>query len=136
GEMAEAFEPGDHATTMGGGPVICAAALAVLQVIEEDELVANAVRVGRYLHDGLVALSSGHDLAAEVRGRGLLLALQLTGEAAGRVTELAQESGLLVNDVNPSTLRLTPALIVNEADCDRALEILDRALAAAGKEQG
>jgi acetylornithine/N-succinyldiaminopimelate aminotransferase len=135
GEMAEAFEPGDHATTMGGGPVVCAAALAVLQVIEEDDLVANAARVGRYLHDGLVKLASGHDLAAEVRGRGLLLALQLTAEAAGRVTELSQESGLLVNDVNPSTLRLTPALIVNEADCDRALEILDRALAAADKEQ-
>lgn len=130
GEPAEAFEPGDHATTMGGGPVVCAAALAVLDVIEEEDLVARARVTGEHLRRGLLSLVERHPLAAEVRGRGLLLALQLSADAAREVTTGALSRGLLVNDVTPSAVRLCPPLVVGEGECDEAVEALDGVLAS------
>lgn len=133
GEPAEAFEPGDHATTMGGGPVVCAAALAVLDVIEEEDLVARARVTGEHLRRGLLSLVERHPLAAEVRGRGLLLALQLSADAAREVTTGALSRGLLVNDVTPSAVRLCPPLVVGERECDEAVEVLDGVLASMGE---
>lgn len=133
GEPAEAFEPGDHATTMGGGPVVCAAALAVLDVIEEEDLVARARVTGEHLRRGLLSLVERHPLAAEVRGRGLLLALQLSADAARDVTTGALSRGLLVNDVTPSAVRLCPPLVVGEGECDEAVEALDGVLASMGE---
>lgn len=133
GEPAEAFEPGDHATTMGGGPVVCAAALAVLDVIEEEDLVARARVTGEHLRRGLLSLVERHPLAAEVRGRGLLLALQLSADAAREVTTGALSRGLLVNDVTPSAVRLCPPLVVGEGECDEAVEVLDGVLASMGE---
>jgi acetylornithine aminotransferase len=138
GELGETFGPGDHATTLGGGPVVCAAGLAVLDVIEQEGLVEQAARVGAYLADGLEGLVERHDAAAAVRGRGLLLALQLSGDLARDVAGAALERGLLVNDVSPSAVRLCPPLVVSEADCDEAIGVLDAVLAglpAAGPER-
>jgi acetylornithine aminotransferase len=129
GELAEAFGPGDHATTLGGGPVVCAAGLAVLDVIEQEDLVEQAARVGAHLARGLVDLTERHEAAAGVRGRGLLLALQLSGDHARDVVGAALKRGLLVNDVSSSAVRLCPPLIVGEADCDQAVQILDDVLA-------
>ncbi|MGH9194270.1 MAG: aminotransferase class III-fold pyridoxal phosphate-dependent enzyme, partial [Acidimicrobiia bacterium] len=128
GDLAEAFEPGDHATTFGGGAVVCAAALAVLDIIEKEDLVGNARQLGTYLYEKLEDLTSRHEVATSVRGKGLLLALQLSADVARKVAEIALSKGLLVNDVGPSTVRLTPPLIVDRAQCDEALSILDEAL--------
>ncbi|MGH2721216.1 MAG: aminotransferase class III-fold pyridoxal phosphate-dependent enzyme, partial [Actinomycetota bacterium] len=130
GELAEAFSPGDHATTLGGGPVVCAAALAVLDTIEQEGLVERAARVGAHLARGLQGLAERHDAAVGVRGRGLLLGLQLAGDVARDVVAGALERGLVVNDVGPSTVRLCPPLIVGEAACDEAVAVLDDVLAA------
>jgi acetylornithine/N-succinyldiaminopimelate aminotransferase len=129
GEFAETFSPGDHATTLGGGPVVCAAALAVLDTIEREGLVEHAARVGAHLQRGLGGLVERHEAAAGVRGRGLLVALQLAGDVARDVAASALQLGLVVNDVGPSTIRLCPPLIATEADCDEAVAILGEVLA-------
>ena len=125
GDLAEAFRPGDHATTLGGGPVVCAAGLAVLDTIDREGLVERAARVGAHLARGLGGLVERHEAAVGVRGRGLLVALQLSGDHAREVVAGALERGLLVNDVSSSAVRLCPPLIVSEADCDEAVGILD-----------
>lgn len=129
GDLAEAFAPGDHATTVGGGPVVCAAALTVLQVIERDRLVERARRVGHHLRHALGRLVERHALAESVRGAGLLVALQLGQDRAREVALQALAEGLLVNDVGPSVVRFCPPLIVGEPQCDEAVEILDKVLA-------
>src|SRR3989441_4304698 len=128
-EAAEAFSPGDHGSTFGGNPLACAAALAVLTTIESDGLVQRAANVGAYLLERLRALARRHAVIVDVRGLGLMLAVELSVEAA-RVVDACRERGLLVNAVKPNTLRLVPPLIITPADVDEAVEILDVALAA------
>lgn len=132
GELATAFAAGDHATTMGGGPVVAAAALAVLETIEKEHLVDNARRVGDYLKAKLSELISRHDLVTAVRGKGLLLAVQLSRDVAREVVLDSLTKGLLVNDVTPSAIRLSPPLTLSEADCDQAIEILDHVMTGVG----
>jgi acetylornithine/N-succinyldiaminopimelate aminotransferase len=132
GELAEAFAPGDHANTVGGGPVVCAAALAVLSVLERDGLVARARRVGEHLRRSLGRLVERHELATGVRGVGLLVALQLQAPRAREAATAALAAGLLVNDVAPDVLRFCPPLTVGEAECDEAVDILDKVLAQLG----
>jgi acetylornithine/N-succinyldiaminopimelate aminotransferase len=128
GEWAEAFSAGDHATTMGGGPVVCAAAIAVLDTIEKDGLIESSRRVGEYLKARLQELAARHRAVTEVRGRGLLLALQFDTDCASDVVMACLEKGLLVNNVSPSAVRLCPPLILTTSDCDEAAGILDGAL--------
>jgi acetylornithine/N-succinyldiaminopimelate aminotransferase len=118
--IAGAFEPGDHATTFGGGPVQAAAALTVLDVIETEGLVERARVAGGRLRAGLRQVFEDH----EVRGRGLMIAVDLGREVAHQVAERALQRGLLVNDVNPSVLRLTPPLVISDAQIDEAIAIL------------
>lgn len=128
GELATAFRPGDHATTVGGGPLACAAALSVLEVIERDGLVSRARRVGQRLRERLERLVERCEQPIEVRGRGLLLALQLRSDVARDVAMAALAEGLLINDVGPSVLRFCPPLIIGEAECDEAVDILEKVL--------
>jgi acetylornithine/N-succinyldiaminopimelate aminotransferase len=122
-EVAAAFEPGDHASTFGGGPVQCAAALATLDVIEKEGLVARAAAIGERLSAGLAS-------RVKVRGRGALLALELDSPAAGQVAGAAFERGVLVNEVMPSVIRLSPPLVIADDEIDRALEVLNEVLDA------
>jgi len=127
-EQASVFTPGDHGSTFTGSPLMCAGALAVVNTILEQDLVGNARRVGAYLFQALERLKQRHRLVAGARGRGLLLALQLTEDRARAVEDLALAKGLLVNAVSASAVRLVPPLIVTEKQCDRAVEILDECL--------
>lgn len=129
GHAADAFQPGDHGSTFGGNPLACAAALAVLTTIEEQRLVQHAAQVGAYLLMQLRRLAQQHPVIKEVRGVGLMVAVELNSEAAP-VVDACRERGLLVNAVNPNTLRLVPPLIITRADVDEALGILDDALRA------
>ena len=119
-DVAAAFSPGDHATTFGGGPVQCAAAIATIEVIEDEGLLARATARGQMLRDGLNRVFG----EPSVRGLGLMLAVQLESEHARAVCAGALDRGLLVNDVTPSTLRFTPPLVITEAAIVDALEIL------------
>jgi acetylornithine/N-succinyldiaminopimelate aminotransferase len=127
-EVADAFNPGDHATTFGGGPVPCRAALAVLDVIENEGLVHNSARMGEYLVAELTKATQDNPSVNEVRGLGLLVGVQLATDASKEIVSEALERGLVVNNVTPSVIRLSPPLAVTQAECDRAVEILDAVL--------
>ena len=114
GAAASLLQPGNHGTTFGGNPVACAAALAVLDVIERDDLLSAAVERGAHLTR---ALLSEQEVTA-VDGRGLLLGVQLDGETAAAVVARAQARGFLLNNTGPARLRFAPPLTITEADID------------------
>lgn len=126
GAAGELFAPGDHGSTFGANPVSCAAALAVLTTIEREGLLDQVKRVGEYLAHGLAAMDS--PLVTGVRGTGLWRGLGIADDKAGAVEAAARGQGLLVNTVRPDTLRLSPPLILTEADVDAALPRLAAAL--------
>jgi acetylornithine/N-succinyldiaminopimelate aminotransferase len=133
-EVAEAMQPGDHGSTFGGGPVACAAAMATLDVIEPLLGPGGHVEeMGARLASGLRALLPAiADEAAEVRGRGLWLALDLGGGDAKAVAAAALDRGLVVNPVTGSALRIAPPLTVTADEVDEAVARLAAALADAG----
>jgi acetylornithine/N-succinyldiaminopimelate aminotransferase len=138
GRYGSALSKGDHGSTFGGNPVACAAALAVIDTIEKDGLLANATKVGAHLAAGIEAI--GHPMVTSVRGTGLWLAFTLPGKAATAVAATAQRAGFLVNAVQPDAVRLAPPLILTAAEADTftgALPgILDAAsVVLAGQEQ-
>ncbi|MFD8151485.1 acetylornithine transaminase [Streptomyces sp. NPDC059720] len=116
GPAATLLTPGTHGSTFGGNPVVCAAALAVLDTIEQAGLLEAVTRAGARLRQGLGV--PAHPLVREVRGAGLLLGVVLEGEVAGRVQRAAQDRGLLVNAVAPDVIRLAPPLTVTDAELD------------------
>ncbi len=130
GEAAEAFEPGDHATTFGGNPVACAAARAVIDTIRDERVLASAGARSRRLITGLEALVDESHLAAGVRGRGLLLGLELDRPVAAEVEEACRERFLLVNAVADDVVRLAPPLTVDRSEVELALTTLADALEA------
>ena len=120
-EVASSFEPGDHASTFGGGPVQSAAALATLDVIESDGLVYRALVTGRRLMSDLASLWPG----AEVRGRGLLVAVEFSSDVATQIVERALGAGLVLNATAPNTLRFAPPLVITNEQLDHALSTLE-----------
>ena len=134
GQAAAALLPGDHGTTFGGGPVVCAAALAVLDTLTGDDLVAHAAAMGKELEARLDALIERHPLAVARRGRGLLQGLVLARPLAAEVTGAALADGLVVNNVLPDTVRLAPPLIVRTEHLDQMAAKLERALDIAARD--
>ena len=124
--VAEAFEPGDHATTFGGGPVQSAAALAVLDVIEREGLVERAETAGAMLMEGLAKIVPE---GAVVRGRGLMIGIALPGPEASDLTEKALRRGLLINNATPDVIRLVPPLVISDAEIETALWGLEEVFA-------
>jgi acetylornithine/succinyldiaminopimelate/putrescine aminotransferase len=126
---ADVLEPGDHGSTFAGGPVACAAALAVLDVVEDRDLLARVRALGERLLDELARLPG----VSAVRGRGLMLACDL---AAGGAPELVRRAllaqRLVLNATGPATFRLLPPLTITGDDADEALARLRTALASAG----
>jgi predicted acetylornithine/succinylornithine family transaminase len=125
--LADVFQPGHHATTFGGTPLACAAALAVIGVIEEEELLANAMMMGAYFVEGLCAIAAGHkQWIAGVRGLGLLLGLVLDVPALPLQKKL-QEKGMLALATAGNVLRLLPPLNVSQTEIDQALKLIGEA---------
>src|SRR3954453_17457489 len=121
---AVVLEVGDHGSTFAGGPLIAAASLAAFGVIDDPDLLRNVRDLGARFSEGLEAI----DTVGEVRGRGLMIAAQLAGGGALDPPMVALDRGLLVNPIAHETLRFLPPLVIDEADVDRALEILRDAL--------
>jgi acetylornithine aminotransferase len=122
GPAGSGFSQGDHGSTFGGNPIACAAALAVLDVIERDGLLAHVTEVGEHLAAGLGAIS--HPLVAGVRGAGLWRAVVLTAPLAPGVEAAARRAGFLVNAVQPDAIRLAPPLILTAAEADEFIAAL------------
>ncbi len=124
------FTPGDHASTFGGNPLACAAGLAVQEEIERLNLVDHVAAVGRYFVERLEDLRARQPLIKEVRGRGLLIGVELTEEVARDVLDDLRDRGLIANALTPRTLRFIPPLIVSQEEIDEAIDILDASLTA------
>ena len=119
---ADVFEPGDHGSTFGGNPLACAAALAVLRVIERDGLVGHAAEMGEYLNAALLHLG-----AKDVRGQGLMRAVQFEEPKAKPFQQACLDSGVIVNAVDEHTVRFVPPLIITAAEIDRAQAAMEAA---------
>lgn len=139
-EIADSVK-GLSISTFGGNPVTCAAALATLEVIESEDLVANAADRGRQLQEGLEALREKYPIMGEVRGMGLMQAIEMVGpdkapspEAVGRLFELTKRNGLLIGKggLMGNVVRITPALNVTGDQVGEALARLDRSMAQMG----
>jgi acetylornithine aminotransferase/acetylornithine/N-succinyldiaminopimelate aminotransferase len=128
-EKASVFAPGEHGSTFGGNPLACAAGYATLKFILEHDIVGNCCRVGDHLKTGLERLKEKFEIIVEVRGHGLLVAVELSSDIAEGVVKTCLEEGLLVNGVKPNALRFMPPLIIGERDVDEAIGILEKVLA-------
>jgi acetylornithine aminotransferase/acetylornithine/N-succinyldiaminopimelate aminotransferase len=126
-EIAASFTPGSHGTTFGGNPVACAAALAVLDALEKENVIANAASMGQYLIDQLRAVASSSDRIIDVRGLGMIIGIVVKGEAKPIVDACLAEK-LIVNGTAGNVVRLLPPLNLSREDADAALAILRRAL--------
>ncbi len=127
-EQVSVFAQGEHGSTFGGNPLVCAAAYATLKFIIDSGIPEKAKRTGRYLAEGLESLKRQFDFITEVRGRGLLLALEFDSDIAEAVTMSCLNKGLLVNRLKPNALRFMPPLIIVEKEVDEALGILKSVL--------
>ena len=125
-EKASVFIAGDHGSTFGGNPVTSAAAYATLKYIIDKDISGNVKKVGKYLMEALEGLKKKYSFITEVRGRGLLVAIEFDREIGQDVLMACLEKGLLVNKVKANALRLMPPLIIGNKDVDEAIGILDK----------
>jgi predicted acetylornithine/succinylornithine family transaminase len=127
-EIADTLQPGMHASTFGGGPLICKAALAVFKALQKEKLVNNAQKMGGYLFSRLRKFQEKYAIIKEVRGLGLMVGIELA--IAGKtIVEKCLEKGLLLNCTQEKVLRLMPALNITKKQIDEALKILAGVLA-------
>jgi alanine-glyoxylate transaminase/(R)-3-amino-2-methylpropionate-pyruvate transaminase len=140
-EIAATVSKRTHFNTFGGNPVVCAQGKAVLEVIEREKLQENSLKLGQRILDGLTRLKERHNIVGDVRGKGLMLGIELVKDRAtkepakaecAQVVETARDMGLLLGKGGlwGQTIRFAPPMCINEADADFVLEVLDRSLAA------
>jgi acetylornithine aminotransferase len=129
GKAASVFGPGNHGSTFGGNPLACAAANAVLQTIEDEHLCEHAARMGDLLVQQLRERLAGVPGVREVRGKGLMIGIELQAPGSGLV-EAALAEGLLINVTADNVIRLLPPLVISEAEVTQITDILVRLLAA------
>ena len=128
-EAAAGFGPGDHASTFGGNPLACAAALATVGTILEDSFLEQVNRAAAHFRSRLAELQDRFPVIREVRGLGLLVGVELSAPVGRAVLERCRERGLLVNGIGDHVLRFLPPLIVTETELDAAVDILTAAVA-------
>jgi len=127
-ESACAFDPGDHGSTFGGNPLTCAAAHASTKYLIDNNVSENAAKMGEYLREGLRKIQANHEFITDVRGMGLLWAVEFDSDITPEVIAACNESGLLMNPMRPNTIRLMPVLTITAAEIDEALERLEEGL--------
>jgi acetylornithine/N-succinyldiaminopimelate aminotransferase len=130
--VAQSFGPGTHAATFGGNPLVASVGVEVLKILQEEDLPAHAERMGHYFVGRLKDLQKKYGFIKEVRGKGLLIGVEL--EFPGKEIDLrCQEKGLLINSLGDKVLRIIPALNVKREEIDQAVTVLDEVLAGMGK---
>ena len=124
GEAATAFKPGDHGSTFGGGPAICAAGRATIAALLAEDLGANATETGAYLQSGLFALGETSAVISDVRGAGLMVGVSLSKPIAAEIGARALERGVVLNNVGADILRFLPPLVCGKPEIDTLLSML------------
>ncbi len=136
-DSCAAFEPGNHASTFGGNPFVCAAALAVLQTIENEGILQNVQQRGEQLRVRLRAIAKKYpSLFTEVRGWGLINGIEINSDidlTSIEVVKAAMSEGLLLAPAGPKVLRFVPPLVVSQAEVDQAATILESVIAKIAK---
>jgi len=134
-EDCSLFSPGDHGSTFGGNPLVCAAAYATVKYIIDNGLPEKVKQVGKYFMAKLESLKQEFEFITQVRGRGLLIALEFSSEIAEDLVIACLKKGLLVNKVKPNALRFIPPLIITEREVDKAINILEDVLAEKARKE-
>jgi 4-aminobutyrate aminotransferase-like enzyme len=138
-EIADSFQPGDHLSTFGGNPVCCAAALANIEFIQEEDLPKRATESGRYVMHRLEELKSKHNLIGDMRGKGLMIGLELVknreskdpaSNETAKVRALCRDKGVLIGSggVLGNVLRIQPPLVISQSQLDIAIDAVDQSL--------
>jgi len=127
-DVANSFTPGSHASTFGGNPIVCRAGLAVMNTLIEGGVLQNCVRMGKYLVSRLQALQRRFSFIREIRGKGLMIGMELEIEG-NKIVESCMEDGLLLNCTAYKVLRFVPPLTIKKGEIDRGLAILEAVLA-------
>jgi acetylornithine/N-succinyldiaminopimelate aminotransferase len=125
-ENASVFAPGEHGGTFCGNPLACAVGYAVMKYIIANDIPGHVAAVSKYLIEKLEELKKKYSFITDVRGRGLLLAVEFDSEIGQQVLMACLENGLLVNKVKPNAIRLIPPLIIDNKEIDEATAILDK----------
>jgi 4-aminobutyrate aminotransferase len=134
--------PGSHASTFGGNPVCVAAALATLEVIEKQGLIAHAAELGSYLLHRMADWPTKYRIVGDVRGRGLMIGVEIVkdqktkeygAELRDRIVQRAFEHGVLFLGCGPSTVRISPPLVVSKDEAEAAIDILEESIEAVSK---
>ncbi|MCC7553888.1 MAG: aspartate aminotransferase family protein [Methanobacteriaceae archaeon] len=123
-KVANAFSPGDHGTTFGGGPLVSAAANATIDTIIEEDLLKNSKEKGKYFINKLLTLKEKYPIIKEIRGYGLIIGMELN-ESCGDYVNKLREMGFLINCTAGSVLRFLPPLIITEEEIDKLIDALD-----------
>ena len=122
GAAAEVFKPGNHASTFGGNPLACAAAITTLDVIAEDNLLDNAMKLGDYMRQRFAEVLAAESGVVEIRGQGLMIGIELS-KSCGDLVKQALAQGLLINVTSDKVVRLLPALMMKQEEADQAIDI-------------
>src|SRR5712691_5987783 len=128
GPRTDLFTAGDHGTTFGGNPIACAAGIATIQTILEENLLENAAKMGEYCHSKFAEFCEKYDFIDSPRGIGLMQAVNVKHDLAPTIVQQALEHGLLLNALGTNTLRIVPPLNITKQEVDAASELLDKAL--------
>ena len=126
--VAKAFEKGDHGSTFGGNPLACAAGLAVMDVLLNEGLVDNSDKMGTYFLEKLVNLQSKYNIIKEIRGKGLMIGIELAINKAEEIKNRCFEKKYLVGSVGQNIIRLLPPLIITKDDINEMIEMFDGVL--------
>ncbi|MBD3426322.1 MAG: acetylornithine/succinylornithine family transaminase [Candidatus Omnitrophica bacterium] len=126
--LKDVLPAGTHASTFGGSPIVCAAALGVFEAIEQEDLLDNTVKMGQYLVDKLNGMKEANKVIKEVRGLGLMVGVRLDIDDASVVSEKCAANGLLINCTQKNVLRIMPPITVTRDEVDLAMEKLSQAL--------
>ena len=126
-EFSDLLTPGMHASTFGGGPVICKAALGVFRAIQQEKLLKNCQNMGEYLLEKLNLLKAAYPVIKDIRSMGLMFGVELNIEGK-QIVEKCVEQGLLINCTHDKVLRLMPALNIKKNEIDKGIKILEEVL--------
>ncbi|MBA26454.1 MAG: aspartate aminotransferase family protein [Chloroflexi bacterium] len=127
-DSACAFDPGDHGSTFGGNPLTCAAAHASTKYLIDNNVAENSAKMGEYLGEGLKRLQADYEFITDVRGMGLIWAVEFDSELTPEVIPACNEAGILLNPMRPNAIRLMPVLTITKEEIDEALARLNEGL--------